>query len=123
MIFISYSWVDKKFAHRFAEFLHRSGNNIWIDYLSLDLNKPIKKQLFLAVKKSNYMILIRSTAAMNSRWVRYELKQAKKLGVNIVDLPIDFLKKHLILQELAELQANLLLLEQAETTDTDVVTH
>lgn len=78
MIFISYSKKDIQIANEIVDLLKSLGFEYWIDYVELDLNQNVEKQLELAIKNAEYFILISTENSSNSVWVDIEYRFAKK---------------------------------------------
>ena len=91
MIFISYSWNDSFFARLAFGFLIETGHQVWIDYLNLDITKPIEPQLMKAIWASSCIVYLDSSSSQNSSWVQYELAVAAVLSkpVKSISVPND----------------------------------
>lgn len=78
MVFISYSQKDKEIVKEIVTKLSKENIDVWIDYESLNLEKPIKPQLIFAIKSADKFILFDTTNSRESIWVKFELKAAYK---------------------------------------------
>lgn len=75
-VFISYSWKDKAFARKFAEELEKAGVDVWLDDFGLRVGDSLMSRISGAIRQSEYVAIILSSASVSSHWVEHELKLA-----------------------------------------------
>jgi hypothetical protein len=83
MIFISYSWFDKKAADAVVERMRRARISYWIDSERLDLEKDLECQIVHGMKQSSHILLIESSSSLASPWVQFEVDIARELNRSI----------------------------------------
>jgi hypothetical protein len=88
MIFISYSWFDKKVADAVVERMRRARISYWIDSERLDLEKDLECQIVHGMKQSSHILLIESSSSMASPWVQFEVDIARELNRSIERLSL-----------------------------------
>lgn len=76
MLFVSYSCHDTHMVDEIAGDLHKYGLLCWRDSDCLDLSKPLKPQLYVAVQSAEAIIFVDTRHSRRSPWVRYELTVA-----------------------------------------------
>jgi uncharacterized protein (TIGR03032 family) len=82
-VFLSYSSSDREFAVRLAGALERSGLSVWWDAKLAD-GIPFDRQIKEALAESVAIVALISRAALQSKWVRWEIAQAPAGGVQVV---------------------------------------
>lgn len=78
-IFISYSWRDARTVQHLAQRLQAIGYSPWIDYLYLNLDTDIASQLLGAISRAAVFVLVDTTYARASAWVRFEVCYARSV--------------------------------------------
>ena len=81
-VFISHSSNDKKFVRRLKDDLIENGFETFFDEDSLELGDSLKERLDVALDEADFFIIILSSHAVKSDWVKYELAEAVKLFAN-----------------------------------------
>jgi hypothetical protein len=76
--FISYSTKDQKFADRLYSDLQNKGVRCWFAPHDIQGGKKIHEQIDEAIKIHEKLLLILSTASMESEWVKTEISKARK---------------------------------------------
>ena len=76
--FISYSSKDQEFADRLHADLQNKGVRCWFAPHEMQGGKKIHEQIDEAIKVHDKVLLILSSASMNSEWVRTEIAKARK---------------------------------------------
>lgn len=89
-IFISYAHVD---GGQLAELLYRrlqeAGYTVWKDDHNLPLGAPLVKALSDAVESHEHVLLVLSTAAIDSDWVEFETTMAETARRRIIPILIE----------------------------------
>ena len=85
-IFISYARKDARFAQKLNSDLKQEGLFTWIDDLSLRSGDDWLEHIAHAIDDSFAVLAILSPDAVNSKWVKRELRYADKLGKKIFPL-------------------------------------
>lgn len=98
MIFISYSWKNRKEIENIEYFLLKYGIEYWLDSNELDLNSCISRQIISALKKSKCLVHFSSKESKNSLWVKYEIATAYKMKKEVITVQIKdkFIKEKLM---------------------------
>ncbi len=73
-VFLSHSSADKALAIAMAEKLKNVG--VWVDFWDLDAGDLLPNRIAEAIHGSKWFVLIASGAAMESRWIKYEINSA-----------------------------------------------
>ena len=81
-VFISYSSKDKRVARRVAKDLKRLGHRIWLDEWQIKIGQCIPTEIQDGIENSDYIILLLSEHAVESKWVEREWKIAYWEEVN-----------------------------------------
>jgi TIR domain-containing protein len=89
MIFLSYSWKDKKYVQKLASSLKDRNHEVWIDYENLNMNYPLEPQIENAIKRSTNILVVDTENSRKSKWVAFEIKNAKKHCKNIQIIYLD----------------------------------
>jgi hypothetical protein len=76
--FISYSHVDKSFAHRIYSDLQARGLRCWLDEHDLKLGDRILNIVNDAIRLHDKILLCCSQASLNSWWVKDEIRKAQE---------------------------------------------
>lgn len=77
--FISHSSQDKRFVRKLKSDLNENGISTFVDEDSLEFGDSLKERLEVALDESSHFIIILSTHATESNWVKFELNEAIKL--------------------------------------------
>src|SRR5689334_17641105 len=72
-VFISYSRHDTEIARTIAEHLEHRGHNAFIDYLGIRGGDEFVQVLGQAIDASDAVLVLLSTPAIDSQWVRWEI--------------------------------------------------
>jgi hypothetical protein len=95
LIFISYSHVDKAFADSLADTLRSSGFEVWHDITSLRGGEQWATSIDSAVSACDAFLVVLTSEAVNSQWVRKETllaldrnKRVIPLLLKTVDIPV-----------------------------------
>jgi hypothetical protein len=86
--FISHSDSERRTAHGLADFLRSQGFDIWINDGRVPATITFLKEVEDAIRRSKFLIVIWSTAAAKSRWVRLEIDIARSFNKRIIPLVI-----------------------------------
>lgn len=78
-LFISHSTADDAFVRELREALADQGQDGWIDSRELRGGDLLWPMVWWAMQKSSAFIVVVSPAALQSKWVGKELRQALKL--------------------------------------------
>ena len=73
-VFLSHSNADKALATDIAEKLKSVG--VWVDFWDLDAGDLLPNKIAEAIHGSKWFVLIASSHAMDSRWIKYEINSA-----------------------------------------------
>ncbi|TGK81553.1 toll/interleukin-1 receptor domain-containing protein [Leptospira noumeaensis] len=71
-LFISHSKKDYDFAHRLALDLQKNNFQIWFDEWSIKIGENIVEKISDGLKKTDYIIVVLSKQAVQSKWVEKE---------------------------------------------------
>jgi hypothetical protein len=83
-VFLSHSSVDKDFARKLTADLQRHGVEVWIDEAGLLPGDEWRDRLDGAIASVDYVLVVVSPTSVRAKWVRYELQQARRLGIRMV---------------------------------------
>jgi hypothetical protein len=87
-VFISHSSADKPFVFRLAFELLAEGVPVWLDSWEMGPGDPLIASLDTALNSSTRVLVIESTHATATKWVRYEvdktLKAEQRLGQRLL---------------------------------------
>jgi hypothetical protein len=75
-IFISHTAADKPFVRSLAERIDENRFDVWLDERSLMLGDPLAENISKALATARVVLVIISSASVNSKWLRYELNLA-----------------------------------------------
>jgi hypothetical protein len=76
--FISYSTTDQAFAERLYADLQAKGVRCWFAPHDVQSGKKLHEQIDEAIRVHDKLLLLLSTASMNSEWVKTEIAKARK---------------------------------------------
>jgi uncharacterized protein YjbI with pentapeptide repeats len=79
--FISYSTKDQEFADRLHADLQNKGVRCWFAPHDVQGGKKLHEQIDEAIRRYERLLLILSPNSMNSKWVKTEIRNARKLEV------------------------------------------
>ena len=82
--FISYSESESALAHRLTDLLRRQGFDVWLNDEHVPAGVTFLKEVEDAIRRAEFLIVIWSTAAAASRWVRLEIDIAQSLERRII---------------------------------------
>ncbi len=93
-VFVSYSSKDIDFVNWLVVKLQSEKVNVWFDRLNLNLGDSIADSIDVAIKSSDFVLLVLSSSSVNSVWVNRELNTAvfstlQKHGTRIIPLLIE----------------------------------
>lgn len=88
-VFISHSWNDNDVSKKIAEFLKNDGGEIWIDYAKIDGGDSLPERIGKALEWCNALVLIWSSSAFKSPWVKEEWENALSMGKRIIPCLLD----------------------------------
>jgi len=81
-VFISYSSEDKKSAQKIYDHFEDEGFRVWKDNMSLNYGENFIPKVFDNIKHSKVFIVLLSSSALNSNFVREEVSCAKKFYID-----------------------------------------
>jgi hypothetical protein len=81
VIFLSYSWKDSTFAHQLGNSLVANGHEVWIDYRKIHSDESLMEQIQAGIRESKLFLLVESSHASSSDWVRWECRLAAQHGI------------------------------------------
>lgn len=89
-IFVSYTTRDCFISKDYLESVDKVVSRYADSFIDLIHNKADKKQDFLKQElvRSDILLLISTVSISLSPWVAWELKQAKIMGIPIINIPI-----------------------------------
>jgi len=96
-VFISHSWEDNEISKKMAEYLKRDGAKIWIDYARILGGDSLPEEMGKAIEWCDTMVLIWSSSAANSYYVKLEWTSAISNMKRIIPCKIDETKLPTIL--------------------------
>lgn len=88
-IYISYSSMDKNVADEVCRQLESREFRCWIAPRNVTARQPMSEQIFGAIKKADWILLIFSKHSQESKYVLKEMISAFELDKPIVSLHID----------------------------------
>jgi uncharacterized protein YjbI with pentapeptide repeats len=80
--FISYSSADEAFCHRLHERLQNAGLRVWFAPHDIQGGQKIHDQIDQAIRVYDKLLLVLSADSIRSRWVEFEIRQARKREVS-----------------------------------------
>lgn len=80
--FISYSSTDRPFAERVHADLQNKGVRCWFAPHNIQGGKKIHEQIDQAIRVYDKLLLVLSEASINSAWVEFEIRKARKREVH-----------------------------------------
>jgi len=98
-VFISYSRKDLAFVQKLAADLQSAGLDVWWDLSGTKGGDEWETKITGALKRSQYMIVVLTPDAVESRWVRREYLLADEEGLEIIPLKYRICKSPLTLQD------------------------
>lgn len=75
-VFISHSSVDKPFVRKLSQSIQNAGFQVWLDEKELLVGDSLPSKISEAVKSAAVVLVVVSRAAVQSRWLAFELNQA-----------------------------------------------
>jgi formylglycine-generating enzyme required for sulfatase activity len=99
-VFISYSRKDLAFVRDLAADLQAAGLEVWWDLSGIKGGDEWERKITEAIKRSEYMIVVLTPEAVDSRWVRKEYLRAEQTGLKIIPLQYKTCETPLALQDL-----------------------
>ena len=75
-VFISHSSIDKPFVRNLAQLIQKEGFQVWLDEKELMVGDSLPNKISEALKSSSVVLVVVSSAAVQSRWLAFELNQA-----------------------------------------------
>jgi hypothetical protein len=75
-VFISHSAVDKAFVRMLAHKIEKAGFRVWLDEKELLVGDSLPKKISEAIKSASVVLVVVSSASIQSRWLSFELNQA-----------------------------------------------
>lgn len=88
-VFVSYARADEAHAQQVAERLGAAGISCWVDRDRIRPGEDFTDSISTALSSVRVVVLILSTRAVESTWVKDEIALAKTLGRRIVPLRIE----------------------------------
>ena len=76
--FISYSTADEEFAKRLHARMVQEKLRVWFAPEDMQAGKKLHEQVDEAIRVFDKLLLVLSTESINSRWVRDEIRRARK---------------------------------------------
>lgn len=76
IMFLCYSFTDRKFVERFARDLSRSGVTIWYDQWMMRPGDKLRDKINRGIQNCKFFGVIISDTSLKSRWVQNELDSA-----------------------------------------------
>ena len=77
-IFISYSWLDKRFIRRLVARLEKEGYHTWLDEKELTPGDRLSSKLAEAIERSKIVIIVISENSIKSNWLKFEMELATR---------------------------------------------
>ena len=84
MIFVSYSWRDRRTATSLVHILEEQVISYWIDSKQINLRCSLKPQIQSGLSRSSAVIFLDTSASRVSPWVKFEILQAQAFGIPII---------------------------------------
>lgn len=75
-VFISHTHSDKPFVRRLGADLGALGARVWIDEAELNIGDSLIGRISAAIDDMEFLAVVLSPEAVDSRWVHQELEQA-----------------------------------------------
>lgn len=75
-VFISHSSVDKPFVRELAQAIQNAGFQVWLDEKELLVGDSLPHKISEGVQSASVVLVVVSSAAIRSRWLRFELNHA-----------------------------------------------
>jgi hypothetical protein len=75
-IFISHSSLDKPFVRKLRKKLETDGYGVWLDEKDMVVGDPLSSSIFKAIEDAHIFLVIISSAAIKSKWLKFELNAA-----------------------------------------------
>jgi len=75
-VFFSHTHSDKPFVRRIGADLAALGAKVWIDEAELNVGDSLVGRISAAIDQMEFLAVVLSPDAVNSRWVHQELEQA-----------------------------------------------
>jgi len=75
-VFLSYAGADREFAKRLVADLERQGIRVWFPDREIAVGDSLPKRIGDAMNSSQWVAVILSPDALNSKWLQTELKLA-----------------------------------------------
>ncbi len=85
-VFISYKTDNRDYVAPLAETLKKNGYKVWLDAASLPGSADWEDEIQAALEAAYAVMIVMTTAAHKSEWVRREKNYAEKIGKPIVPL-------------------------------------
>lgn len=94
-VFISYTTRDKIITTKFLRNLELSLKKDFEIYIDLIHNNSLEKQkrVLSELQNSDLLLIIETIQTYNSEWVKLEIEQAKKQGIQIHRIKFDKIKE------------------------------
>jgi TIR domain len=86
IVFLSYARDDYNFADKLRRDIYLCGFEVWLDQDYLEAGETFPREIEKAIEGAQVFVLVISTTALASKWVKRELEYAKK--VNKPVLPV-----------------------------------
>ena len=91
IVFISYAYTDREFAHRLAQDLRSEGIKVWLPDEQIQVGDSITDRVGEAISTSQWIIFVFSENSLRSEFVRKELElalKAEEIRARTLVLPI-----------------------------------
>jgi len=85
-VFISYSHQDLDFVSRLVNDIRQFGHEVWIDEKDLAAGDMISATVKGAIRRTRFFLVVISENSADSKWVRWELNEARSWGANIIPI-------------------------------------
>ena len=96
-VFISYSTQNRDYAYKLAKRLRDEGIEVWIDNAEIRSGDDWSQAIFAAIRAASAMIVIMTSAAQESEWVRREVLLANETRKRIFPILLEGEKWDLLL--------------------------
>jgi len=96
-VFISYSTQNRDYAHKLAKRLREERLDVWIDNAEIRSGDDWSQAIFAALRAASAVIVIMTSAAHESEWVRREVLLANETGKRIFPILLEGEKWDLLL--------------------------
>ncbi len=87
-VLLSHSSRDKAFVRRLRGDLEREGIVVWLDEVELRVGDDLAA-IEEAIGKSQYLVVVKSAAAMASPWVRHEVRRAQEVRLPVLPVVLE----------------------------------